>query len=90
MLLQQYQDNISTIGLAESDRPSNRTKHLKMRHFRVRELINNCEVVLRYKPTNEMEADIHTKPLLHSQFTLLRNKMMNIETEGFVCLFVIT
>jgi hypothetical protein len=62
-----YQDNQSTIWLANKGRStSERSRHIKIRHFFVSHYIENEEVMVKYLPTGDMVADVLTKPL-HGQ-----------------------
>ena len=67
-----YQDNKSTIIMAVQGGSFQRTKHLIGRQSYLRERIASGDIVLRYRPTKVMEADILTKPL--SRSTLLKLK----------------
>ena len=68
-----YQDNMSTMRLAENGRSnSDRTKHIKLRYFFVKQFLDNGDFVLEYCPTNVMVADILTKPLHGELFKRLR------------------
>jgi len=73
-----YQDNTSTIALAEKGRAiSERTRHINIRHFFVNDRIANGEIVVVHKPTAEMVSDILTKPLQGSLFLRLRQLLLN-------------
>lgn len=75
-----YQDNTSTIALAEKGRStSERTRHVNVRYFFVKDRIENGEIIITYLPTSEMVADILTKPLQGELFRNLRNKLLNCE-----------
>jgi hypothetical protein len=64
-----FQDNKSTIILANKGRStSERSRHIKIRHFFVQHYIASNEIKLEYLPTGEMVADILTKPLHGSLF----------------------
>lgn len=65
-----YQDNQSTIIMAMQGANFKRTKHLMCKESYVKEQITNGELTLRYLPTNDMPADMLTKPL--SQLKLRR------------------
>lgn len=77
-----YQDNMSTISIAESGYPTQRTKHMNLRYFRVKELIENKEITLQHLRTEHMDADIQTKHLPDAQFTPLRDMIMNGDLRG--------
>jgi len=72
-----YQDNKSTIHMGETGHGTYaRSKHIAVRYFGVHELIELSKVVLKYKNTADMWADLFTKPLMGSQFTKLRDILM--------------
>ena len=58
-----YQDNLSTIILAQARGSFKRTKHLITKQAFVRERIKSGDIELKYKRTNQMVADFLTKPL---------------------------
>ena len=58
-----YQDNKSTIIMAVQGGSFQRTKHLIGRQSYLKERIVSGDIVLQYKPTALMEADLLTKPL---------------------------
>jgi hypothetical protein len=75
-----YQDNKSTINLAEKGRStSERTRHVNIRYFFIHDRIKSGEVKIMYMPTKEMTSDILTKPLQGALFTRLRAKLLNME-----------
>jgi hypothetical protein len=71
-----YQDNQSTIALSERGfSNSERTRHINIRYFLVKDRIDSKEIQLLYLATEEMVADILTKPLLGEPFRVLRERM---------------
>ena len=76
-----YQDNTSTIKLAENGKYSSgkRTRHFNIKYFYITDLINRKEVSIKYCSSNDMLADYHTKPLIGEKFESMRNKIMNID-----------
>ena len=73
-----YQDNMSTIALLEKGKPSsNRTKHVNIRYFWINDRINNGDIKIKYKKTEDMVADILTKPLQGEKFRFFRDKLLN-------------
>ncbi|GJY93458.1 hypothetical protein Tco_0509240 [Tanacetum coccineum] len=56
-------DNISTVMLARNPILHGRTKHIKIKHHYIRELIAKREVRLKSCGTNEQAADLLTKAL---------------------------
>ena len=76
-----YEDNTSAIKLAENGRSnSSRTRHIAIRFFFVSDRINSGEIVVEYMKTQDMIADILTKPLQGALFRRLRNLLLNVET----------
>jgi hypothetical protein len=76
------QDNQSAILLEKNGMKSSgkRTRHINIRYYFVQDRIENKELRIEYCPTNEMIADILTKPLQGSQFYKLRNRMLNVQS----------
>jgi hypothetical protein len=75
-----YQDNKSCMTLLEKGRStSDRTRHIKIRHFWIHHYIETKEVALEYLPTDKMIADILTKPLQGEHFRRLRKLLLNWE-----------
>ena len=57
-----YEDNQGTIALAKNPVSRQRCKHVDIKYHFIRSAVNNGTVMLEYCPTNEMVADILTKP----------------------------
>ena len=70
-----YEDNQSTIQIIENDKYFGRTKHIDIKLKFTREYIKNGCINLEYIGTNEMVADILTKPLKRIKFNYLRSQM---------------
>jgi hypothetical protein len=75
-----YQDNQSTIRLAESGRGSmgKRSRHLNIKYFFVTDLINRKQVSVKYCSTDGMLADYMSKPLTGAKFNKFRTLIMNL------------
>jgi hypothetical protein len=59
-----YQDNTSTTYLAlEGQSDSKKTKHIAVRYFFIKNIIERNELKLIYLSTTKMSADLFTKPL---------------------------
>ena len=56
---------------------SDRTRHVAIRYFWVKDRVESKEVEVVYCPTEEMIADILTKPIVGAQFIALRNMLLN-------------
>ena len=73
-----YQDNTSTIALAAKGRStSERTRHVHVRYFFIKDRVEAGEIKITYLQTSDMVADILTKPLQGELFRKLRNKLLN-------------
>jgi len=70
-----YIDNNGARKLAENPVFHNRTKHIDVRHYFVREAIERERLIVSYTPTEDMAADMLTKglagPKLHKCIDLL-------------------
>ena len=75
-----YQDNKSTILLAENEKSSSskRTRHINVRYFFVADKIKKGEVKVAFCPTTNMPADFFTKPLQGSTFKRMRSIILNM------------
>ena len=72
-----HQDNTSCISLAENGRSnSDRTKHIGIRYFFVKQYIENGSMKIEHCPTLDMVADILTKPLQGEQFRRMRDLLL--------------
>jgi len=77
-----YQDNKSTILLAENGKASSskRTRHLNVRYYFVTDQIKKGHVKVAFCPTQDMVADFFTKPLQGSLFMRMRERILNLPT----------
>jgi hypothetical protein len=74
------QDNQSTITMIKNNRPtSQRSRHIDIRYFFLRDQHQSMGVDIVYTPTADMIADVMTKPLFGNCFLKLRNSLMNCE-----------
>ena len=78
-----YQKNISALSLEKNGRVSSskRTKHIKAKYFLIKDYYDGGEIDLKYCPTNEMWADILTKPLQGQLFKQMRAFLQNCAVE---------
>jgi hypothetical protein len=76
-----YQDNKSAILLEKNGKSSSskRTKHINVRYFFITDRVNNNEVSIEYRPTDDMVADFFTKSLQGQKFVNFRNQILNIQ-----------
>ena len=68
-------DNDSTIKLVKNNQFHQRTKHIEIRHYFVREKQEAGEIEVSYVPTQDNLADIFTKPLPNPRFSELRTRL---------------
>jgi hypothetical protein len=77
---QLMQDNTSTIRLAMNGKScSDRTKHIKLRYFFIKQYLDSGEFTITYCPTELMTADILTEPLQGKLFREMRNRLLGYE-----------
>jgi hypothetical protein len=73
-----YQDNKSAILLEKNaSGSSERTRHIKIRDFWIKDRIDEGEMVVEYLATEDMIADLLTKPLQGALFLKLRSLLLN-------------
>ena len=75
-----FEDNQGVIKIIKGGRsPKHRTRHLNVRHFFAKDREKMGDIVLIYKPTGEMIADIMTKPVTGILFDKLGNTLVGID-----------
>jgi len=75
-----YQDNQSCMTLIKKGKSrSERTRHMSIRQFWIAERVNNGEIKVEYLPTEDMLANILTKPVQGGQFVKERKLLTNWE-----------
>ena len=72
-----FQDNLSTITLATTNGGKYRTRHMRVRKYRLKEIFDNEEVRVEHMPTGNMIADVLTKPLQGTLFSYMRMKLLS-------------
>lgn len=71
-----YQDNTSCMALVERGRSgAERTRHISIRYFWVKERVDEGEAVVRHLGTKDMYANLLTKPLQGAQFIYEREQL---------------
>ena len=56
-----------------------RSRHINIRYYFAKDYIDKGVIAIRYKSTNDMIADVLTKPLMGGHFKLLRDIMLGIK-----------
>jgi hypothetical protein len=72
-----YGDNQSAIAVSKNGVKGERTKHVDIKYHFVTETVERGDVVLKWIPTTEQQADIFTKALAAPVFTHLRQQLMS-------------
>jgi hypothetical protein len=75
-----FEDNLSTIHMVRNGFPtSERTRHVNIRFFFVADRASAGEIKMVYCPTEDMIADLFTKPLQGEAFRKLRDLLLNVQ-----------
>ena len=73
-----FQDNMSTIHMVRNGAPtSERSRHVNIKFFFAKDRVDSGEIKVEYCPTEDMLADLFTKPLQGEQFRKLRALLLN-------------
>lgn len=74
-----YQDNMSTIALVNNGKGTNeRSRHINIKFFFVSDRVGKGEIEIKYMPTNDMLADMLTKPIQGDKFRAMRDHVLGI------------
>ena len=82
-----YQDNESAIRLEKNGRRScsQRTRHIDIRYFYIKDLVDKGIIIIKYCPTELIIDDFFTKPLQGALFYRMRDVVMgNISVHKFL------
>ena len=66
-----YCENTSAINIFKNPIQHSRTKHIKIRHHLIRELVKDGTLTLEFIHTDDQKADLFTKPLDSKRFEFL-------------------
>jgi hypothetical protein len=74
-----FQDNMSALSLEKNGRMSlsQRTKHIKAKYFLIKDYYDAGVIDIKFCPTNQMWADVLTKPLQGQKFRDMRAFLQN-------------
>ena len=70
-------DNTATLHVIGNQAFSSRTKHIALRFFYIRELVNDDAISIHYIPTDNQLADIGNKFLNKQRLRFLINSIKN-------------
>ena len=73
-----FEDNQACIAMSENQVHRERSRHIDVRKYFVRDLVDDKVLKLIHCKTNEMVADALTKSLPYPSFSLHRKKMTGI------------
>jgi hypothetical protein len=68
-------DSKGAMDFAANAQFSKRTKHIDIRHHFIRDHLEKGDISLEWVPTEDMTADILTKPLDRKRFMALRDRL---------------
>ena len=71
-----YVDNQAAIKISEHDSAHDRTKHIAIRHYFIRDCIDDGSVKLEWVRSEDQLADILTKPLTPATFISIRDRLI--------------
>ena len=76
-----FQDNLSAKYLMEhGDSSSDKSKHMKIRYFYIKEKVDQGIIEIQHQGTEEMWADLLTKPITNKKkFAIMRSKILNLQ-----------
>jgi hypothetical protein len=74
-----FQDNMSALLLEKNGciLSSKQTKHIKAKYFLIKDYYDAGEIDVKFCPTNDMWADVLTKPLQGQKFRDMRGFLQN-------------
>ena len=77
------QDNESAIKLEKNGLKSigPRSRHIKIRYFFITDQVQKGEVQIKYCPTDEIQGDYMSKPLIGTKFRGFRELILNLTAE---------
>ena len=74
---------MSTMALAKKGySTSDKTRHINIRYFFIKDRVDAEEMEIRYMPTESMIADFFTKPLTGQLFVDMRDKVLGTSTNA--------
>jgi hypothetical protein len=85
-----YCDNQSCVKLSENPVFHDKSKHIEIKYYFIRDKVQKREVILQYISTDEQTTDILMKPLSKIKFAYLRDKLGLVEITPLVEKEVVT
>ena len=72
-------DNTSAINLNKNPIQYSRTKHIDIRHYFLRDHVQNGDISLKFVDTNNQLTDIFTKPLNEQRLNFIKHDLGMID-----------
>ena len=76
-----YCNNTSAINISKNPVQHSRTKHIKIRHHFIRQLVEDGTLTLEFIHTDDQKAELFTKHLNSKQFEFLRQNISVISMQ---------
>ena len=76
-----YCDNTSVINISKNPIQHSRMKHIEIRHRFIREFVEDSTLTLEFIHTDDLKADLFTKPLDSKRFEFLHQNIGVISME---------
>jgi kynurenine formamidase len=73
-----YEDNQNCIALSKNSMTNGRSKHMDVRYHLCREKLEIGDIEVQYCATENMLADVLTKPLVSARHSKLCNTIMGL------------
>jgi hypothetical protein len=73
-----HEDNQSCIALSKNSMTTGRSKHMDVRYHFCREKVESGDIEVQYCATENMLADVLTKPLVSARHSKLCNAIMGL------------
>ena len=70
-----FNDNQAAQHLSQNPVVNSKSKHINIREHFIREVVKQGHIKLAYQKTEDMDADLLTKPIGRQQFCYLRSKI---------------
>jgi hypothetical protein len=78
-----YVDNLGAVALSKDLKSCQRSRHIERRYLKVRELVAQGDIIVKYRETSENPADMLTKPLDAATFKKHSDTLMaNLDVSG--------
>ena len=78
-----FEDNQSAIAMAKNPRFHKRSKHINIKYHYVREQVGKGTIVVKYCPTEDMQADLLTKGIGPTKLERLK-KMCGMQVQSSI------